>query len=231
MNLPTEHPVRVRVAPLRDDAGSIVAAVQVFSDTSTDVTMAQRIEELEKLALLDPLTGLGNRRHAEAQLEARLYEMERYGWPFGVLFADIDMFKRINDEFGHDAGDRVLKIVATTMLNAVRPFDTISRWGGDEFLAVITNVDAGELLALAERLRMLVGRSSLDTDAGPVHVTLSIGATLAREDDTLDSIVQRADGLMYEGKDAGRNQVCMDPHTSAHAAAAGKGDEASSREP
>lgn len=223
-------PVRVRVAPLRNEGADIVGAVQVFSDNATDVTMTQRIEELEKLALLDPLTGVGNRRHAEAQLEARLYETERYGWPFGVLFADIDWFKRINDELGHDAGDQVLKMVARTMVNAVRPFDSISRWGGEEFLAVITNVDAGELLALAERLRMLVAQSSLDADAGLVHVTVSIGATLTRADDTLESIVQRADGLMYEGKGAGRNQVCMDPHTYADAVAPSNGDGTGAKE-
>ena len=201
-------PISVRVAPIRDAGGGITGAVEIFSDNTPEAAALQRLEEAEKLAYVDPLTGLANRRYTEIILSARHEEMERYGWPFGVLFADIDHFKQINDRYGHPAGDRVLKMVARTLSNAVRTFDVVGRWGGEEFLAVIANVDREELSATANRFRALVEQSNLSGEHG-LRVTISVGATLARPEDTIDGLLARSDSFMYESKTAGRNRVTV----------------------
>ena len=118
--------VNVRITPLRDKAGQIVGGVEVFTDNSLQLSAVARMESFEKLAYLDPLTGTANRRFAEIALHARYEEFKRYGWPFGLVFTDIDRFKRINDECGHAAGDEVLKMVAKTLMNSARYFDVVA---------------------------------------------------------------------------------------------------------
>jgi len=202
-------PVSLRIAPVYDEAGSICAAVQVFSENTKVMAALEQVRELEKLALLDPLTGLPNRRCLEHSLTARFDEMHRYGWPVGVLYADIDRFKQINDTFGHDAGDQVLRMVGLTLAGASRSFDVIGRWGGEEFLDVITRVSVEDLRAIAERKRALVERAFLKTERGKLCVTVSIGAALATREDTEDSLIKAADECMYESKLQGRNRVAV----------------------
>ena len=200
-------PIHVRIVPLNDPEGRVVGGIEVFTDDTSSVAARQRLEELERLSLLDFLTGLGNRRHAEVHLHARLQEYDRYGWRFGLLYFDIDHFKLVNDTFGHDAGDDVLKMVAATTGNAVRSIDMVSRWGGEEFTAIIANVDEEELRSIAEKLRALVSQSMIVRDGVSIEVTVSVGATLVSEGDTIETLVKRADGLMYQGKESGRNKV------------------------
>ena len=201
--------VNVRITPLRDEQGEIIGGVEVFTENSQQLSAIARMEAFEKLAYLDPLTGTANRRFAEITLHARHEEFRRYGWPFGLIFIDIDRFKCINEECGHVAGDEVLKMVAKTLMNSARSFDVVARWGGDEFIAVITNVDYEQLVATANRFRVLVEKSN--RAAGPVkQVTISIGATLARGDDTEETLLERADRFMYESKNAGKNRVTAD---------------------
>jgi diguanylate cyclase (GGDEF)-like protein len=201
--------INVRITPLRDERGEVVGGVEVFNDNSQKLSAIARMEAFEKLAHLDPLTGTANRRFAEITLHARYEEFKRYGWPFGVIFIDIDRFKYINDACGHPAGDEVLKMVAKTLMNSARSFDVIARWGGDEFIAVIANVEREQLVATANRFRTLVEQSSRAD--GPVQqVTISVGATLARGDDSEETLLERADRLMYESKNAGKNCVTAD---------------------
>ncbi|MHB8895491.1 MAG: sensor domain-containing diguanylate cyclase [Candidatus Geothermincolia bacterium] len=200
-------PIHVRVSPFRSPAGEVVGGIEIFSDNRARLEAQARIEELERLSLLDPLTGIGNRRHAEAYLESRLSEYRRYGWEFGLAFFDIDHFKLVNDTFGHEAGDRVLKMVALTARNSIRTADIASRWGGEEFTAVIQKVDGVILQEITDTMRRLVQESSIDEGGRRVAVTVSVGCTLAVPSDTVESIVARADGLMYASKEAGRNRV------------------------
>lgn len=202
-------PVSIRTFPIRDQEGMITGAIEIFTDNSSKAAFLHRIEELQKMTILDHLTGLANRRYVEMSLDARISEMLRYGWPFGVLFIDIDHFKDINDVYGHDIGDEVLKMIAKTFINNSRPFDTVGRWGGEEFVAIILNVTEDRLYDIADRLRMLVERSSLSVGNDSVHVTISIGATLALENDTIETLIKRADHLMYRAKTLGRNCVSM----------------------
>lgn len=127
-------PVLVRASPVRDSNGQVIGAVEIFSDNSPKITLIQRIEEIQKMALLDPLTQLGNRAYADNHLHARLDEMYRYNGSFGVLFIDIDHFKEVNDSYGHEVGDKVLKMVARTLRNSVRASDIVARWGARNLL-------------------------------------------------------------------------------------------------
>jgi diguanylate cyclase (GGDEF)-like protein/PAS domain S-box-containing protein len=203
-------PVTVRVTPVRNAAGRITGAVETFTDGALASSLAEQVDWLQKMALLDPLTQVGNRRYVEQAIGSRLGELQRYGWTFGVLFIDIDGFKEVNDQWGHAAGDAALRMIARTLANNVRSSDTVGRWGGDEFLAVVAHVDEAMLRAVAEKLRVLVRNSRLPSAAEGVSVTVSIGASMAQSADTLESLMRRADTLMYQRKGGGRNHVCVE---------------------
>ncbi|MDX1765193.1 MAG: diguanylate cyclase, partial [bacterium] len=178
-------PVKTRISPIRNSKGRVIGAIEMFSDNSANLAARQKMKELQQLALLDTLTNVGNRRYAETSLAVRFDELKRNGWAFGVLFMDIDHFKEINDRFGHDVGDRILVMVAKTLSHAVRSVDVVCRWGGEEFIGLISNArQTRRLKAIAEKCRALVETSSLETEQGTVNVTLSIGGTLAQQEDT-----------------------------------------------
>ncbi len=200
-------PVRVRVSPLRDESGDLIGAVESFSDNRPTVAVRAQLAELRRQAMLDPLTGLGNRRFAEQELTHRLDELSRYGWNFGVIFVDVDRFKAVNDRWGHEVGDEVLKMVARDLQVDLRETDRVCRWGGEEFLAIVLNVDEHRLLYVANKLRYLVEQSGFERDGAPVRVTVSVGATMAKPGESREQLVARADELMYHSKRSGRNRV------------------------
>jgi len=200
-------PVTVRTRPLTDDAGRARGAVSIFRESQSAGASDELLEELKKLALLDSLTGLPNRRYLERALDSHFDEMKRYDRPFGVLFIDIDNFKAINDEYGHETGDGVLRTVAGTLAHNTRPSDVAGRWGGEEFVAIIMNVSLPELRAIAEKFRALVEQSVFRSPSGAVGVTISIGATLARNGETPSELIGRADALMYRSKTGGKNMT------------------------
>jgi diguanylate cyclase (GGDEF)-like protein/PAS domain S-box-containing protein len=202
-------PVSVRVSPISNDEGEIIGAVEVFSDNSPMVSALSRVEQLQNQIAIDPLTNVGSRRYTEMQLHSAISEFQRFQMPFGLLFLDIDRFKGINDTFGHHVGDQVLRMVAGTLRHNIRAFDYIGRWGGEEFIALITNVDKSQLRFIAEKLRRLVGHSRLQIEENQISVSISIGATIVAPTDTEESIVHRADLLMYQSKKDGRNRLTM----------------------
>lgn len=202
-------PILMRTSPIREPGGRIIGAVEIFRDNTAGLAARQKIADLKKVALFDYLTGVGNRKYVEMNLDTRLNEMHRYSLSFGVLFIDVDKFKDVNDTYGHYFGDRVLTMVANTLSLNLRPFDIIGRWGGDEFLAVLINIDGKQLYSIAERLRILVEGSGISIGSSDIGVTVSIGATLARADDSPHSLWKRADSLMYQSKADGRNTVTM----------------------
>jgi len=204
-------PVRIRVAPIEDASGRIVGAMEIFSDDTSPESLRRRVALLEKLSSLDPLTHLPNRRSMEAAIASRLAETHRYEVTFGVLFIDIDHFKSVNDTHGHETGDHVLRLVAKTLARSLRPFDLAGRWGGEEFLAVILNVDTIDLGVVAERVRALIAETRIPLEDDYLSVSVSIGGTLARSDDSSEALLNRADQLMYQCKMEGRNRVCLDP--------------------
>ncbi|HPD56068.1 MAG TPA: GGDEF domain-containing protein [Smithellaceae bacterium] len=200
-------PVFVRTAPLIGKDNSIIGAVELFTDMSNFKADELRIKELEEMALLDNLTRLANRNHIERELTMRLEESKRFNVRFGIIFLDIDHFKKVNDTYGHDMGDRVLKFVADTLAKNIRPFDLVGRWGGEEFIAIIRNANENVLIELSNRLRMLVEKSYIVLADDKLNVTISIGTTIVRGDDDINSIIKRADELLYQSKRAGRNRL------------------------
>ena len=202
-------PVLVRTGPLKDRQGQVVGGIELFTDLSNILANNSRVRELEQLALLDNLTQLANRTYLLREIEARFEEMRRYGIPFGLLFMDIDFFKRFNDTYGHDVGDEVLKLVANTFVANSRAFDVYGRWGGEEFVGVIRSIDAEDLAALGNRMRVLVNQSFLMHDEARLGVSISLGATVAHPDDTAESLIKRADQLLYQSKKEGRNRLTL----------------------
>jgi diguanylate cyclase (GGDEF)-like protein/PAS domain S-box-containing protein len=201
--------VEVRINALHDDEGNVIGGVELFRPTGKTPAIQERMKELEKLALLDKLTGIANRHLIDKEISTRLHELREAHVPFGVVFADVDHFKTFNDTHGHDAGDKVLCYVANTLSHNLRTFDLAGRWGGEEFLCVLRNITDGALKQAANRLRMLVETAYLMQADEKLQVTVSIGATMAKPDDTPDSLCKRADELMYKSKSKGRNRVTV----------------------
>lgn len=207
-------PVRTRVVPLRDRAGQVVGAYQVFAVDEAAQATAEQLRRLQEASLLDPVTGVGNSRFAGLELANQLAKLQRYGWPFGVILVGVDGFSALRQCHGEDTADAVLSMVARTLSGAVRSFDAVCRWRGEEFVLVLANVAAAALTTRAEQIRRLVERSALVRPA-VVGVTSSLGATLAREDDTPDSLMARAEALLLAARQGGGNRVAAEPTAAA----------------
>jgi diguanylate cyclase (GGDEF)-like protein/PAS domain S-box-containing protein len=194
-------PVNIRVQPIKDANGGIIGAIEIFSDDSAQYAAQRKIESLERMAFLDHLTQLPNRRFLEMAIRTALSEFEVHKYSFGLLLIDLDKFKAINDSFGHSCGDRVLQEVARTLTGALRPTDIVGRWGGDEMLAIVGNVDVGALTRLAKRCSIMVGRMAIPGNNGqPISLTASIGDALVRPGETAEALIQRADERMYQNR-------------------------------
>jgi len=201
-------PVSVRVEPIRDEGGAVIGAVEIFSDNTAQHAARRKTAEMERLAFLDQVTQLPNRRYAEMSLQTALSEYQVHKDPFGVMVIDLDRFKAINDNFGHATGDRALQEVAKTLTGALRNTDIVGRWGGDEFIAVVRHVDSEILRGLADRCCILVAQTSFpSSDGSTVSMSVSIGGTLVLPDDTPEGLIKRADELMYNSKTNGRSRA------------------------
>lgn len=204
-------PISLTCLPRKNPAGELIGTAQIFYSLSPRLLMPQKGEELDQMVLLDPLTGLGNRQYLEMLLHSRLAELDRYHLSFGVIFVDIDRLKAVNDLYGREVGDKVLKMISQTLANNVRFFEVVGRWGGEEFLAVILNIDEQKLALVANKLRVLIANSNVLVEPDLISVTASMGATLALRYDSVESLVQRAEQLMLQSKWLGRNRVCTKP--------------------
>ncbi len=167
----------------------------------------ERTEALNRLAKTDPLTELLNRRGMSERIEAEISRGRRKQSHIGLLWLDIDLFKEINDQHGHAMGDEALKAVAMTLRSLLRPYDSVSRWGGDEFLVLTPAGDARDVNALGERIRAAIADTCglPDTSGAPLRLTVSVGGYFADQGEDMESMLQRADRALYDAKDAGRN--------------------------
>ncbi|HVM94387.1 MAG TPA: sensor domain-containing diguanylate cyclase [Terriglobales bacterium] len=202
-------PVLVRVQPIHGDDGSVIGAVEIFSDETARLAAARKTKEMERLAFLDQLTQLPNRRYLEMSVKTALAEFQIHGDAFGVLVIDVDRFKAINDGFGHSTGDKALQEAARTLTGALRTTDIVGRWGGDEFLAVVRHVDQNIMKHLADRCCALMSQSSIVSAAGTVKLSVSVGGAVAGREDSADSVISRADELMYRSKAEGRGRSAV----------------------
>lgn len=167
---------------------------------------------LQDMATHDPLTGLFNRRALEERVLHEVNRVNRYGEPLSVLMIDIDYFKKVNDSFGHAAGDIVLTAIARTLLETVRNTDTVARYGGEEFVVLLPMTGLHDAHALAERLCQRVAGSDINWGDGQlIRVTVSIGvsAASASGNTSWDALIDAADAAMYAAKQSGRNRVSV----------------------
>ena len=203
--------VMMRAMQVRDANGEMEGVMEIFTDNSPKLMHAEKASDLERMALLDVLTGLANKKYLETAITARIGEMQRYGWQFGIISMDADKFATINELYGREVGDKALKAIAKTLVNSSRPFDMIGRWEGEHFIAVIANVNENSLYTVANRFLTLVEQSNLTVGSKILRITLSVGATLARPGDTVTTILDRAEKLMKKSLDLGGNRLTMKP--------------------
>lgn len=156
-------------------------------------------------ALQDPLTGVGNRVALETTLSREIGLAQRHQQPLSLLVIDIDHFKSVNDNFGHAAGDCVLKDIAAQLNLCCRDTDAIYRFGGEEFVIILNKTNLEGAITIAERLRARIEESSTTFGDNAIHVTISAGVAMLRDEDTMNTIFDRADRALYEAKDKGRN--------------------------
>jgi diguanylate cyclase (GGDEF)-like protein len=168
--------------------------------------------QAQQLALTDALTGLPNRSSFDLALKQGLANAKRQGWGLAVMFIDVDKFKTINDNYGHDVGDRVLLTVANRLKSFIRDGDMVSRWGGDEFVCLLQEVKhENDVLRLAKKLVRRVAEA-FKLDGQTLHINISVGIALSPMDgDTADVLIKRADQAMYQAK-AAVDQVMMFRH-------------------
>ncbi len=164
--------------------------------------------DFEFAAKHDALTGLANRREAHHQLDTEHQRYLRHSRPFSVLLMDIDLFKSVNDNYGHQAGDLMIKLVARALRQQCRKMDTLSRWGGEEYLVVLPETGNAEALITAERIRQAIAEEAIAFEGQQVRATISAGVATICGDESVDRMLQRADEALYCAKSQGRNRVC-----------------------
>ena len=170
--------------------------------------LRSHLDEGMEMAVTDALTGLHNRRYISSRLRQAMDSASNGGAPVSLLLADIDHFKHINDTYGHDAGDRVLRDFSSRLQTGLRALDLAARYGGEEFVVVMPGAGLAEARIAAERLRSSIDGSGFDlSDGTSVPVTVSIGIAQAHRGEALDALLRRADEALYAAKTAGRNQV------------------------
>jgi len=164
---------------------------------------------LETLATTDPLTGLFNRRQFMERFEEECERTRRVGEGLSCVMFDIDHFKQVNDRFGHQAGDEVLKAIATQIRATLRVYDVVGRYGGEEFIALLPGADLATAHTVAERLRAAIESSVIlrTLNGEPYPITISLGLAPWKPGDTVDTLIHRADGALYRAKEAGRNRI------------------------
>ena len=176
----------------------------------TSITLAEKLEQSQAQALVDPLTKVLNRAAYNMRIGQMVQEYKRYKEEWALLTLDIDHFKKFNDEFGHQLGDNVLKSVAGTVKNCIRVSDRVFRYGGEEFVVLLGRINSEIATHLAEKICQAVGGSFFVHGDQKLKVTVSIGGAIIDADDDELSIFERADKAMYQAKNNGRNQVVMD---------------------
>jgi two-component system cell cycle response regulator len=194
------------VEPVSD--GELVARIAAAARTKVlQEELVAQSRRLETLIFEDPLTGLANRRFILTQLGSFVSGTRRHGRPLSIAIIDIDHFKAVNDEHGHQAGDRVLVAVTGALRNHMRAEDHLGRLGGEEFLAVLPDSDEDAAAAAAERMREEVAATAIEHEGARLGVTVSLGVATWEPDEPPELLMRRADAALYAAKDAGRDRA------------------------
>jgi diguanylate cyclase (GGDEF)-like protein/PAS domain S-box-containing protein len=193
-------PVSVRVAPIHNDQGKLIGAMGIFADNSRRAAAIKVLDAAPEGSLLDPLIGVGNRRLAEVELQRSFYDFAAHQVPFGILFLRVTNLGAITSRWGRQTGDRVLEMVAKTACNLLRGVDTFARWGEDEFVAILPNIDQVILAEAAECLRIFVESSWLTLEGENLAGAVSVGRAMANRNDGVDSLICRAASRLDSGR-------------------------------
>ena len=195
------------LAPRLDEQGKPIGFTAVFIDITVK-------KDIETLSLTDSLTGLPNRRQLDETVEKIMANAERHTRPFSVVLVDLDKFKQVNDNYGHQVGDEILRETGQILLENTRKGDTAGRWGGEEFIIICPETDANAATHLAEHLRRIIEAHPFDKID---HQTASFGVAQWSAGESYKQLLKRADQALYQGKAQGRNCVVTAvPHVDAH---------------
>jgi two-component system cell cycle response regulator len=213
--LPASSSVDLRRLRLNDARALLEHSGQSLPTEQTDATQFLQtvIDRLSELSLKDPLTGLSNRRYFQGILSREIEMVARSGESSFLLMLDIDQFKIVNDQYGHPTGDIVLQTVAKTLSACVRPMDTVARFGGDEFVIILSNCQGHYGQQVAERILEAVSALKIELTSGvTLRVTVSVGGAFAPRwiRSTPELWIDRADIALYRAKSEGRNRVCIE---------------------
>jgi len=200
-------PVESHIAPLHDTQGNVIGAVEVFRDISAMLSLQDAHRQLLTLSRKDPLTAMFNRAAITELLKAEIERSRRYSQPLAVILADIDLFKRFNDLYGHDVGDKVLAQLGAVLAFNLRKPDAVGRWGGEEFLIVSPGSDRAAGKQLAQRIRRLV--KDISIPGIDEAVTASFGVAQLEKNQSRDELLYTADMAMYQAKRTGRDRVAV----------------------
>lgn len=195
---------------LKDFAALIETEIQNYTITTDQGKLTSDLDQARMASMVDPLTSLWNRQGIYNILRYRMDEYLLNGAGFAVAILDIDNFKKINDTYGHDAGDQTLITIAKSLIMGCRETDAVSRWGGEEFLLLINETDAHNIVEIAERIRTTIESLNISLPSkNPIKATVTIGLTsiLSGSRPTLEELINKADQALYQGKRGGRNQV------------------------
>jgi diguanylate cyclase len=193
------------MGPLRDDGNRVKYLYITVQDVTEVVSYELKLLEMN---MRDNLTGTHNRRFLEPYLKREFERHRRYCRPFSVMMIDIDFFKNVNDTYGHQCGDFVLKCISAEIVSLLRKVDCVTRYGGEEFCCLLPETSLNQALVLAERVRLSIASKVYDFHELPIRVTISIGvAELSHEMDSENVLLKIADEALYEAKKTGRNKV------------------------
>jgi len=195
---------RASVSPVFVENKTLIARIFLFADITDNVNF---LKELEQAAYIDALTGIYNRKHFNELADADIQRSARINQPIFTAMLDIDFFKKINDTYGHTAGDMVLKATAETIHRSIRSYDLLGRYGGEEFVLLLAVADEADIHKLAERIRKNMECNVINYEGDEIRVTCSIGVARILDADTLKTAIVKADEALYAAKNSGRNQV------------------------
>lgn len=200
-------PVSITASPIDTDAHTCEGAVVIFKDITERKKMQ---EELTQLALYDKLTKLYNRGSFDKKLSEELDRSNRYDKKFSLLMFDIDFFKKVNDTYGHQAGDEALKSVANIIRKSIRTNDYPTRFGGEEFIVILPETESTKAVKLADRIRKIIEVSDIHiSETETIHITISVGVATSHKGISTDELIKNVDDALYQAKNSGRNQVSV----------------------
>ena len=201
---------------LRDESGTVQGACISVQDVTETVLAQQMLEaaveqnlKLEETSQRDALTGMFNRRYFDEQIRLEVQRARHYGWDFCFAMLDIDFFKKVNDTYGHDGGDAVLKAVSLTLLKQVRNSDVLCRFGGEEFALILPKIEIERGREVCERLLESVRATTIEHGDTKIQVTISIGMSQFHPDMNPADLLKQADLALYQSKRNGRNRYTV----------------------